>query len=478
MIVRLIAQLCLTLLIALGILSGCTQDSAQETNLTSKSVLDKIKDSGKLIVLTRNAPTTYYLYKDENAGLEYDLITNFAKSINVTPTFIVKENTTEILKALRNGEADIAAAGLTQTEARDQHFNFGPAYQDVEQQVVCRRGNKIPKKPSELIGTDLLIAANTSYVETLNNLKKSHLDLTWEETAEFDTEKLLEMVWEKKIGCTIADSNIVSINRRYFPELIVAFKIKEPEPLSWLLPKNTRELEQELTRWFAEFKASGRLEGALERYYGFTHLYNYVNLKSYRKRIKKRLPKYKKLFQEAAEQNELSWTLLAAQSYQESHWNSRAKSPTGVRGMMMLTLDTARELGIKNRINAKNSIFGGAKYLKKLIKRIPETVQEPDKTWFALAAYNVGMGHLYDARTLAKKKNKNPDKWNDIASVLPLLSQKKYYKHLKYGYARGNEPVQYVQRIRDFDDLLVREIEFNGNENKNLKEKVSLAPRF
>jgi len=146
--------------------------------------------------------------------------------------------------------------------------------------------------------------------------------------------------------------------------------------------------------------------------------------------------------------------------------------------MMMLTLDTARELGIKNRINAKNSIFGGAKYLKKLIKRIPETVQEPDKTWFALAAYNVGMGHLYDARTLAKKKNKNPDKWNDIASVLPLLSQKKYYKHLKYGYARGNEPVQYVQRIRDFDDLLVREIEFNGDESANHKEKVSLAPRF
>ena len=145
--------------------------------------------------------------------------------------------------------------------------------------------------------------------------------------------------------------------------------------------------------------------------------------------------------------------------------------------MMMLTLNTARELGIKNRINAKNSIFGGAKYMQKLLKRIPESVPEPDKTWFALAAYNVGMGHLHDARTLAKKINKNPDKWNDIATVLPLLSQKKYYRNLKYGYARGNEPVQYVQRIRDFDDLLVRELEFTENEKTGLRNINPLEPK-
>ena len=177
-------------------------------------------------------------------------------------------------------------------------------------------------------------------------------------------------------------------------------------------------------------------------------------MRQFIRRINQRLPKYMDDFKSAAEEHELDWILLAAQSYQESHWNPRAKSPTGVRGLMMLTLRTARQLGVESRLDPQQSIRGGAKYLAQLQKRIPESVQGEDRLWFALAAYNVGFGHLLDARKLARKLGKNPDFWVEMKEVLPLLSQKKYYKDLKYGYARGSEPVRYVQRVREYQQVL------------------------
>ena len=159
----------------------------------------------------------------------------------------------------------------------------------------------------------------------------------------------------------------------------------------------------------------------------------------------------------AGKKYDIPWTLLAAQSYQESHWDRLAKSPTGVRGLMMLTQRTAKEMGIQYRTNAKQSIYGGAKYYASLYKRIPESVKGLDRYKFAFAAYNVGMGHLYDARALAKKQGKDENSWKDIKSVLPLLSKRKYYKHLKHGYARGQEPVNYVDAIYEYHSILEKE---------------------
>ncbi len=154
--------------------------------------------------------------------------------------------------------------------------------------------------------------------------------------------------------------------------------------------------------------------------------------------------------------NDLDWTLLAALSYQESHWNPRAKSPTGVRGIMMLTLPTAKEVGVKSRLDAAQSIKGGAKYYARIYERLPEEIVEPDRTWVALAAYNVGIGHIHDAQTLAKRQDKDPNSWSVLAEMLPLLSQKRYYRTVKHGYARGSEPVFYVNRVRNYRDLLLR----------------------
>ncbi|MFN2350041.1 MAG: transglycosylase SLT domain-containing protein, partial [Thioalkalivibrio sp.] len=167
-------------------------------------------------------------------------------------------------------------------------------------------------------------------------------------------------------------------------------------------------------------------------------------------------PRFRPLFETAAASHEVRWTLLAAQSYQESHWDPAARSPTGVRGLMMLTQPTAAELGVTNRLDPAQSINGGARYLADLRRRLPETIQEPDRTWIALAAYNVGMGHVFDARGLARDLGRNPDSWVEFREVLPLLAQPRYHRKLRYGYARGTEPVEYVRRIRNYEDILIQ----------------------
>lgn len=414
----------------------------------------------ELIVLTRNAPTTLYEGRDGTTGPEHDLITAFADSVGLPVRFEVRDNVDEILTAIELGQGDIAAAGLTQTTGRLRDgLVFGPIYQHVEQQVVCRRNNgPIPKNTADLVGKKVIVIDNSSYLETLNALKQTNQQLEWETALQGNTEQLLEMVWKKVIDCTVADSTIVNINRRYYPELVVAFSLDEPQPISWVLSANALDLKKNLVSWFEEFSQSGELAVWQERYYGHVEIFDYVDTRKYIRRIKERLPPYQEYFEVAGKEYDIPWTLLAAQSYQESHWRAKAKSPTGVRGMMMLTLNTAKSLGVKNRLDPKESIFGGAKYFRKMLKRVPETVVGDDRYWYALAAYNVGFGHLRDARQLATRLNKDPNRWVDLKAVLPLLSQKQYYKTLRYGYARGTEPVRYVQRIRDYWQILENNI--------------------
>lgn len=424
----------------------------------SPTLLEQIRKSGELVVLTRNAPTVYYVGRDGLAGPEYDMTSAFAKYLGVRVKYKVLDNVDEILAALKAGEGHIAASGLTETAARTKVFLAGPEYQEVRQQVICRRGGKDPQDVGDLVGIKLAVISRSSYAYELRKLKKRYPGLTWQTVDDADTEELLEQVWRRKIDCTVADSNIVKINRRYHPELTVAFDLTAPQPLVWYMPAGATGLQREVQRWFARYKREGKLADVIERYYGFVQIFDYVDTRRYIHRIHARLPHYKTMFKSAAERYDERWTLLAAQAYQESHWNPRATSPTGVRGMMMLTLRTAKQLGIKDRLRPRASILGGAEYLSDLRSRLPDSIHEPDRTWIALAAYNVGLGHIRDARRLAKKLGKNPNSWRDLKSVLPLLAKKRYYHDLPYGYARGSEPVRYVARIRNFEDILTRQL--------------------
>jgi membrane-bound lytic murein transglycosylase F len=426
----------------------------------SDNGINALKEGGELVVLTRNAPTTWYEGREGPAGPEHDLVTKFAQQHGLKVRFEVLNSIDDILSAIRSGQGHIAAAGLTHTSGRSQEgFIFGPEYQQVQQQVVCRRNNgKIPKAPSDLVGMKLVIIDNSSYQETLVALKKIHPELAWETDADVATEQLLEQVWRKQIDCTLADSTIVNINRRYYPELVVAFSIGDPQPMSWVLAPEWDGLNKALSPWFKEMEKNGGLAAIREKYYGHVEIFDYVDMRKFMRRIKKRLPRFRQLFEQEASQQDIPWTLLSAQAYQESHWRAKAKSPTGVRGMMMLTRNTAKSLGVQNRLDPAQSIAGGAKYLRRMMKRIPESVKGDDRLWYALASYNVGFGHLKDARELARRLNKDPDRWVDLKEILPLLAQKKYYKTLRYGYARGTEPVRYVQRIRDYRQVLERSL--------------------
>lgn len=419
-------------------------------------VLKSILERKEMIVLTRNAPTTYYYGPDGQAGYEFDLVSAYAEHLGVDFHFNVLKTIEEVLEALAAGQGDFAAAGLTLTESRQDDFLFGPPYFQVQQQLVCRKNGNIPGSIQEMKEVSIEVAAQSSYAQRLSELEDEIPGLSWQEK-ELATEQILERVWQRKVDCAVADSNIVSLNRRYFPELVVAFPIAEEEKLAWVLPSDAFELKQSMEDWFSQVDdtLSEKLYG---RYYAYVQIFDYVDTAKFKRRIQNRLPSYEKIFKQAAQKYDIDWKLLAAMAYQESHWEPHARSPTGVRGIMMLTQPTARQLGVENRLDPGQSIMGGARYFADLYERIPEEVPEPDRTWFALAAYNVGMGHVFDARHLARKLDKDPNSWIEFKEVLPLLAQPEYYRDLRYGYARGGEPVRFVIRTRNYYDILRNEL--------------------
>lgn len=435
------------LLVALGVvLSGCGK---------GPTLLEQIRQQNELVVLTRNSPTTYYEGPEGPAGLEYDLVKRFSESLGVELRIVVPENFNEILPLVIRGDAHLAAAGLTVTAKRQEKVRFGPVYQEITPKLVYRVGSGQPKTPGDLDGI-LEVVAGSSHVERLQELQAEYPSLSWEAVEDVESEELLVDVWQQLIDYTVADSNELTINRHFYPELRPAFALSEPKSLAWAFASSDdNSLYDAATKFFEEIEEDGSLDQLLERYYGHITDFDYVGTRSYQAHIEQRLPAYRKIFREAAEEYGLDWRLLAAVGYQESHWNPQAVSPTGVRGIMMLTKAAAKDLDIDDRLDPEQSIRGGARYLHNMINSIPERVPEPDRTWLALAAYNVGLGHLEDARVLTQKNKSDYDKWIDVKQNLPLLSQKKWFKQTRYGYARGREPVRYVENIRSYYDILV-----------------------
>lgn len=416
--------------------------------------ISKIKKEGKIIVLMRNTPTIYYQGAEGPAGFEYELMSDFAEFLDVKLEIKLYDGMSELLSAIDDKKGDIASGSITKTKARNDTLLFGPEYYNVSEVVVYKRGQKKPKEINDLKNYSFMISSNTSYISTLQELKKDHPKLKWKVADELSTEQLLYRVYKKKLDCTVADKNIFDINRRYYPGIRIAFPIKEDQSLAWVINEDKRYIKKVLKYWLRKYKRSGDYDRLVAKYYDYSKIFDYVDTRAFHRKIKNTLPKYKTVFMEVAKKYDFPWQLLAAQSYQESHWRSNAKSPTGVRGMMMLTRNTAKSLGVSNRLNPYQSINGGAKYLSKLLKQVPENVYEEDKILFALAGYNVGMAHIKDAISLAEELSIDENRWNEFKTVLPLLTQEKYYKKLKYGYARGNEPVIYVERILNYKNIL------------------------
>ena len=420
-----------------------------------KPALQQVLDSGVLHVVTRNAATTYYTGPHGEEGLEYDLVKAFAIHLGVSLKVSTEDNLQDLLDKVQNNEVAFAAAGLTVTPEREKMFRFSNSYQSITQQLVYNRSIPRPKTMDDAVEGMMEVIANSSHVEQLTELKKKYPRLTWDENKEAGSAELLTLVAERVIDFTIADSNEVLLTRRFQPHLRVAFDISKPQKLAWAFPKNGDDsLYKEANRFLRVYKKSGQLALLLKRHYHHASNYNYAGTPTYLGHVRYRLPRYQEMFEAAGEANELDWQLLAAVAYQESHWNPRAVSPTGVRGIMMLTNITAKDLGVEDRTVPEQSIKGGAKYIRQLSQKFSDKLDEKDRLWFTLAAYNVGFGHVQDARIITKQRGKNPDRWVDVKQSLPLLRSKRWYKNTRFGYARGNEPVKYVENIRSYYDIL------------------------
>ncbi len=423
----------------------------------AQNKLKAVKAAGELVVLTRTGPTTYYESPEGPAGFEYDLTRAFADHLGVKLRMVVAAKFTDVLPRLANGEADMAAAGITATESRRWQVRFTPPYQEIRQQVVYRLGSTRPADVPDLIGRQIEVHIGTSYVERLETLKRDYPALEWIETEEYETEALLQMVWEGLLDLTVADSNIVALNRQFFPELQVAFALHQPEPLAWAFPPDDdHSLYDAAVKFLETARKSGMLGNLIERYYGAASRSNFINLTVYQVRLQNRLPLYQQYFVESGQKYDLDWRLLAAIGYQESFWDPKAQSHTGVRGIMMLTEETARQMLVADLLDPAQSIQGGAAYVRHLLDRLPERITGTDRLWFALAAYNIGLSHLEDARILTQRQRGNPDRWNDVAQRLPLLADPTWAARTKYGLARGLEPVQFVNRVRTYYDVLVK----------------------
>ncbi|EGL53699.1 putative membrane protein [Methylophaga aminisulfidivorans MP] len=435
-------------LLAMAMLTACGEAPPQ---------LDQIKERGELRVLNRYSLTSYYVKgNDALAGFEYELAERFADRLGVKLKVIVPENLGTMLHMIEEGRADIAAAGLTVTEQRKELLRFGPVYHEVTQQLVYKHGNIRPKDITDIVNGTLEVVADSSHVEQLQALQQEIPELSWRENKELDSRGLLELVQLELIDYTIVDSNEMSANQSLFPELRVAFDISDPQPLAWAMaPTDDESLYLEVVDFFHDIEASGELDKLIEKYYGHIRRFDYVDTRAIHRRIQTHLPQYKDLFKAAADEYGFDWHLLAAMAYQESHWNPEAVSSTGVKGLMMLTRSTAKQLGVTDREDPEQSIFAGAAYLASLYSRLPERIKDPDRTWFALAAYNTGLGHLEDARVITQSIGKNPDSWSDVRESLPLLSKKKWYSKTKHGYARGSEPVRYVQNTRRYLNIIL-----------------------
>ncbi len=418
-------------------------------------LLDQVLETGELHVVTQDSPTAYTISPDGPSGPEYDLAQAFADELGVTLVMDAVANVSEILPKLLSGDAQMGAAGLSITDSRREFLAFGHPYASVDVYLIYKLGTGKPRSIDDIIGRSIEVMASGSHVDLLMSLKSAYPDLTWVENADISSAELLTKVAMGEIDLTVADSSDFNIQRHFYPDLRVALDLDIADPIAWGFPKGIGDtLLARADDFLIKADRAGLLAQVHDRYYGFTKKFDYVGTRNFIRHFDNRLPRYRKMFEQAGEEWDVDWRLLAAIGYQESHWRSQAVSPTGVRGIMMLTRDTADYLGLDDRLDPRSSIVGGARYYARQTERVADTVAEPDRTWMALAAYNVGFNHIKDARTIINQKGGDPDTWIDMSEALPLLAQRKWYSQLPHGYARGWEPVLYVNNIRAYYNIL------------------------
>lgn len=412
--------------------------------------------AGKIVVAIRSGPTSFYINPENNyAGIEYELVTRFANYLHLKAEFIVVADAEEARQKLEEGSVHIAALGLP--VANDMPGLAAAAYQSEQAVLVVNGDYPKPTGLSKLEGKIIYVQAGTAYADQAKSLKLQHPHLTFKEVSGRDIEELLEYASLNKDVSVLTGSLSLTLAQQTYPNLVAAMQFSPSTYFNWQLRKDSSvQLQAQTKLFFQHIQYEGIMRQLSEQYYGHILRLARPDIEGFLLRRVKVMPQYRPQFQEAEARTGIDWRFLAAVAYQESHWDSDAISPAGARGVMMLTAGAADYFKVDNRHDASASIRAGAAYLQFLREKLDPDIAEPDRTWLALAAYNVGLGHLLDARELARRQGRNPDIWMDVRETLLMLREPRYYRTLKHGYARGSETVRYIESVRTYYDILVR----------------------
>ena len=432
-------------LAAVLLMAGCTPEPQG---------LEAIRARGELRVVTVNSPTSYYLGTYGAEGLEFELARAFAEELGVGLAMYPVADARAMQAELAAGRADIAAAQITATSAWERVGEPADPYDHNAQLVVYRRGSPRPRGTLQIESAQLAVRAGSPQERILEKLRRTvapHLE--WVATAP-RTADPLEDVHSGHADYGVVDAREFSFSRHLYPDVRVGFELPEKRPVQWIVRRGSPDLVEAVNAFFRKLRDSGRLAQITERTSCDTREFEYLESREFQAHMLSRLPRFRQWFEEAAQETGFDWRLLAAIAYQESKWDPLARSHQGAEGVMMLTAVTASAMGVTDRTDARANILAGARYLAEVRNKIPERIPEPDRTWLAVASYNVGFGHLEDARIITQIHGKNPDSWLDVREHLPLLAQERWYTRGKRGYARGWEPVQFVDRIQRYLTLL------------------------
>ncbi|MEI6320006.1 MAG: membrane-bound lytic murein transglycosylase MltF [Pseudomonadota bacterium] len=458
-------------LLLLAALAGCGEAEPPA------EALPPLVEGGELIVLTHQSATTFYQDSEgRHTGLEYELVSRFAAEAGYKVRFIALPQFSAVLPALAKGQGHIAAAGLSITPEAAKHFTFGPSYQEVSLEVIYDTEGLRPRSMNDLVGKRVDVLAGSLAIPELQRIQAKLPALAWNEVVARDTEEIAGRVAGRQAQFAVAESHAVDVARNFHPSIGTAFAIGQPRKLAWALPKNADpELVKKLEAFFGRIRSDATLTRLIDRYYGHLQRLTDAHMAHFMSRVRSVLPLYRKHFQDAQDLTGIDWRLIAALGFQESHWDPAAVSPTGVRGLMMMQDDTAAKMGVKNLLDPRENILGGARYLE-MLRGLLQRAQEPDRTWIALSAYNIGFGHLEDARAIARSLNLDPNVWVNMKQVLPLLMRPEHSAVTRFGYARGGEAVILTENVRQYYDILQRVEAPHRPAFESLRDEITLLP--
>ncbi|MGH8713451.1 MAG: membrane-bound lytic murein transglycosylase MltF [Casimicrobiaceae bacterium] len=415
--------------------------------------------STELTVLLRSGPATWFVGPDDRgAGIDFDLAQLFARqegaTLKVVPTADPLEKLGEDGSRLRIGAGNLYHPDSTPRSSLQGGLLYSSGYYAVEPVLIYNTDGFKPESWQDLAGESVGVLDGGGLVTALVKVRADHPEVRWEMITLPSTEAMISQVSDGTLGYAIVASNDAEAARHIYLNFEKAFAVAGKQELVWAFPPAERRLRDRVNAFFATLRHDGRLRRLIERYFSYGSVPR-IDAGVFQERIKSLLPQLRSAFQRAQEATGIEWRLLAAIAYQESQWDAQATSETGVRGLMQLTDETAQRLGGVDRLDPKASVLAAARYLRDLKSRLPQRIPEPDLTWLALAAYNIGIAHLEDARILAQKQKLDPDTWSALKKTLPLLALPEYYESAKYGYARGAMPVTFVDRVRAYYDILL-----------------------